>query len=330
MLPFKTYRLISFSCRQAGAWVACCLIAALLLIPVAPVWAAPKDQGTIAVIYPEIGEPYRSIFAQIIEGIETRAKGRVVNLAIGQNPDAAELNEHLRRHEAKAVIALGRQGMKAAIALNRNISIIVGGVLAVPESEAYGLYLNSLSPDPALLFSRLKGMMPGVRRIFAVYDPRQNAWMIRLAKSAARAQGVELVVYEAQDLRGAMRAYQEIFAAADGNRDALWLPQDSTTVEESSVLPMVLQESWKRSMAVFSSNFGHVKRGVLFSLYPNNVELGRHLAGSALNLLASGESGGGGISPLRDVLMAVNLRTAKHLEVDVGSQQKIDMVFPEQ
>jgi putative ABC transport system substrate-binding protein len=153
---------------------------------------------------------------------------------------------------------------------------------------------------------------------------------MRLAKEAARAQGLELVLSEAQDLRGAVRAYQEVFAATDSRQDALWLPQDSTTVEDGAVLPMVLQESWSRNLAVFSSNFGHVKRGVLFSLYPNNVGLGRHLASSALGFLNSGDYSAHGMIPLREVLMAVNLRTAKHLGLNPGRSHGFDMTFPEQ
>jgi putative ABC transport system substrate-binding protein len=228
------------------------------------------------------------------------------------------------------VIALGRQGVKVASALDSNIGVVVGGVLSAPENESRNFQVNSLSPDPALLFSRLKGMMPKVRRVFTVYDPRQNAWMIRLAKEAARAQGLEFSAYEAQDLRGAMRTYQEILAAADTSQDALWLLQDSTTVEDSTVLPLVLQESWTRNLAVFSSSFGHVRRGVLFSLYPNNVELGRHLAGSALGFMAAGGNNAPGMIPLREVLMAVNLRTAKHLGINASRQQGFDMTFPEQ
>ncbi|TAN79543.1 MAG: hypothetical protein EPN14_05900 [Gallionella sp.] len=292
--------------------------------------AQASATGTIAVIYPDIGEPYRSIFTQIIEGIEGKAKGRVANFAVGANVDVGELNNSLRRQDAKVVIALGRQGMKIASALDSNIGVVVGGVLTAPEDEARNVQVNSLSPDPALLFSRLKGMMPRAQRVFTVYDPRQNAWMMRLAKEAARAQGLELVAYEARDLRGAMRIYQEIFATADGKQDALWLPQDSTTVEDSAVLPLVLHESWARNLAVFSSSFGHVRRGVLFSLYPNNVGLGRHLAGSALDFLASGENGVSGMTPLREVLMAINLRTAKHLGINAGQPQSFDTVFPEQ
>lgn len=286
--------------------------------------------GGIAVIYPDIGEPYRSVFTQIIDGIEDRAKGRVANFAVGPNVNVGELNNSLRRQDTKVVIALGRQGMKVANSLDSNIGVVVGGVLSAAEGGARVLQVNSLSPDPALLFSRLKKMMPSTRRIFTVYDPRQNEWLIQLAKEGAAVHGVELVTYPVQDLRSAMRAYQEIIAKADNRQDALWLPQDSTAVEESTVLPFVLQESWNNNLAVFSSSFGHVKRGVLFSLYPDNVELGRHLAGDALGLLASGNKEASALVPLREVLMAVNLRTAKHLGLNTARIQSFDMAFPEQ
>jgi putative ABC transport system substrate-binding protein len=286
--------------------------------------------GSIAVIYPDIGEPYRSVFAQIINGIEEKAKGRVSNFAVGPNVDVGELNDSLRKQDTRVVIALGRQGVKVASALEGNYGVVVGGVLMAPGEEVRNLQVNSLSPDPALLFSRLKGMMPKVRRIFTVYDPRQNEWMMKLAREAALAQGLEFVAYEAQDLRSAMRAYQEIMAEVDNSKDALWLPQDSITVEESTVLPMVLKESWDNNLAVFSSSFGHVRRGVLFSLYPNNVELGRHLAGSALGLIASGATETSSMLPLREVLMAINLRTAKHLGLNISRPQSFDMAFPEQ
>ncbi|TAN71641.1 MAG: hypothetical protein EPN17_00740 [Methylobacter sp.] len=285
-------------------------------------------ESSIAVIYPDIGEPYRTVFAQIIDGI--KAKTQIVDYAVGSTVDIDALNNSLRQQNIKVVIALGRQGLKIASNLDSNIGVVAGGVIAVPENERRNLPVNSLSPDPALLFSRLKGLMPAARRIFTVYDPRQNSWLIPIAKDAALAQGLELVAYQAQDVRSAVRFYQDIFAAADSNQDALWLLQDSTTVEDGSVLPLVLQESWNRTLAVFSSNFGHVRRGVLFSLYPDNTELGRHLAAMALTFLASGDYGEHGMILLREVLTAVNLRTAKHLELNIGPQQDFDLVFPEQ
>ena len=317
-------------CMGIGA-----LLALSLLTCASVAWALPpgaarsQAAGGIAVIYPDLGEPYRSIFAQIIGGIEDKTKGRVVAVPIGAEVNAGELNDTLHRQGVRVAIALGRQGMKAATVLDRNIGVVVGGVLVSQSSEARNMQVHILSPDPALLFSRLKEMMPKVRRVFVVYDTRQNAWMMRQAKEAARTHGVEFVAHDAQDLRSAMRAYQEIFANADPRHDALWLPQDSTTVEESTVMPLVLQESWSRALAVFSSNFGHVKRGALFSLYPDNTELGRRLGASAQAMLASGASDGSGMAPLREVLIAVNLRTAKHVGANATRDQGFDMMYPE-
>jgi putative ABC transport system substrate-binding protein len=304
------------------------LLGGLLLFMSLTTCAAGED--TIAVIYPDIGEPYREIFTKIIVGIEDKAGTGLAKYPVRSDTDITMLKASLLRHHTKVVIALGRQGMKTATALGNDIRVVVGGVLTVPKNETQGQLVISLSPDPALLFARMKALMPATKRVFVVYDPRINGWLITLAKEAARTQGLELVEHEAHDLRSAVRFYQEIFSAADSHSDVLWLPQDSTTVEESSVLPLVLQESWSQDIAVFSSNFVHVRRGILFSLYPDNVALGKSLAGLAQGMLVSGNDGTHGMMPLRDVQSAVNLRTAQHLGITSARYQGFDLTFPEQ
>ena len=292
--------------------------------------ALAAGENRIAVIYPDIGEPYRGIFEKIIEGIEEKAGERVAKHPLKPDTDIATLKSSLLRQNTKVVIALGRQGMNTATALHNDIGLVVGGVFTVPESEARAQPVISLTPDPALLLSRMKALMPATKRVFVVYDPALNDWLIKLAKEAARAQGLELVAYEAQDLRSAVQHYQQIFSTIDGRSDVLWLPQDTTTVEESSVLPMVLQESWNLDIAVFSSNSAYVRRGVLFSLYPDNLGLGKSLAELALAILRSGNYEKRGMMPLRDVQSAVNLRTAKHLRLKTARLQDFDTTFPEQ
>ena len=138
------------------------------------------------------------------------------------------------------------------------------------------------------------------------------------------------MAYKAQNLRKAVGYYRQIFSQADGRSDALWLPQDPTTVEDSSILPLVLQDSWNNNLAVFSSNFGYVQRGVLFSLYPDNAGLGKSLATLAQDMLTLGENGRHGLMPLRDVQSAVNSRTAKHLGIDTSRLKNFDKLFPDQ
>jgi putative tryptophan/tyrosine transport system substrate-binding protein len=282
----------------------------------------------LAVVYPDLGEPYRSVFAKIIEGIEDASKMTMRSYPIGANIDSSELNAQLKRNGTRVVIALGRQGLKATAGLDKEIPVVVGGVLAMPESDSRAMTSVSLTPDPSLLFSRLKNLLPGTKRVIVVYSP-QNEWLIKLAREAARAQNIELAAFEARDLATAARMYDSAFGTSDSKRDAVWLPQDSTTVDEGTILPLVLKESWNRSVPVFSSSFLHVKKGALFALYPNNIELGRTLASSAMAV--AGDARRRGLVPLRDVHTAVNLRTASHIGLNIGYQQQrsFDSIFPE-
>lgn len=316
--------------REQGVIALCVvLFFSSVLVATLPVWSAGVD--AIAVIYPDIGEPYRNIFEEIIKGVEDKVGTQVVNYPVNDNTDIVKLKASLQHQNIRVVIALGRQGMKTATTLSDSFKVVVGGVLTVPEKEARGQPVINLSPDPALLFTRMKALLPMTKRIFVVYDPNFNGWLIKLAKETASAQGLELVTYQAQDMRGAVGSYQKVFSVADGRSDALWLPQDPTTVEDSSILPLVLQESWNQSIAVFSSNFGYVRRGVLFSLYPDNEELGKSLAGLAEGILnTDGETETRGMMPLRDVQSAVNLRTAKHLGISLARLKNFDTAFPEQ
>jgi putative ABC transport system substrate-binding protein len=298
----------------------------LLALPLARAVADESARG-IAVLYPDIGEPFRSVFSTIINGIEDQAKGRVSSIAVGASPNLPDIQAELRKRDVRTVIALGRNGLKVANALDKQWAVVAGGVLSVPEAQARDFAVNSLAPDPSLLFARLKALMPAARRVMVVFDPRQNDWLIRLARDAAKDQGLEVWALEAADLKSAVAKYREVLANADPKKDVLWLPQDSTTVDETVVMPLVLEECWGRGLLVFSSNVTHVKRGVLFSLYPDNLELGRALGRMALGPIASLPKG---LAPLREVRLAVNTRTASHLGLSLdGRRLRFDMVFPE-
>ena len=112
--------------------------------------ALGSGDAPIAVVYPDI-EPYRSVFEQIITGIEDKARDRVARFAVAPNVDIDELKSNLRRKNVKVVIALGQQGMKIATRLDRDMGVVVGGVIAPPANEMRDVPVNSLSPAPALL-----------------------------------------------------------------------------------------------------------------------------------------------------------------------------------
>lgn len=286
----------------------------------------PRPQPAIAVLFPDIGEPYRGVFLKIIDGIEDKTKARVISIPINANHNPAELNANLHKQEVKVVIALGRIGIKAGNALDHDLKLMIGGVTSIGPSDAERASVSSLAPDPAMLFARLKNLTPHVKRVWVVYDPLQNAWLIKLAQQAAKAQGLELVAQEAPDIKTALQLYQQILSRSDPKLDALWLPQDSTTVQDSVVLPLLLRSTWSNNLTVFSSNVSHVNQGVLFALFPDNFEYGRKLGQLALQ--ANRPSG---MQPLREVQMAFNKSTASHLRISPSQAQLDDfqLIFPE-
>src|SRR5580692_337131 len=56
------------------------------------------DASAIAVIYPDLGEPFRSVFNKIIEGVEEQLNRRVNTYPVGPNSNVAELNGQLKRN----------------------------------------------------------------------------------------------------------------------------------------------------------------------------------------------------------------------------------------
>jgi putative ABC transport system substrate-binding protein len=306
-------------------------LAALCAGACLPALATPELARSVAVLYPDIGEPFREVFTTIQAGVRQQLDAPVTGYAVGADATLPALADQLQSSGVRAVIALGRSGLKAARLLDPAAVLVIGCVLGVPEPQLQRAYaVHNLAPDPALVFAQLRRLLPGVRRVYAVTDPAQNGWLLKLAHDAALVHRLELVHHEATDLKGASRAYEQTLAGLEPRRDALWLPQDVTTVDDGALLALLLREAWQRGFALLSSNVLHVRRGALFALYPDNAALGRTLARSAQEAMQAPRPAALGMVPLRDVLVAANHRTAAHLGIalDVHAQ-RIDKLYPE-
>ncbi len=290
--------------------------------------AATAARGThVAVIYPKLEEPFGTVFQQIVSGIESVVEHPVVSIALAGSDAVEAVEAILRERGTNVVIALGRHGLQVATSLAERLPVVGGAVLASPVDDSGADTVVSLTPDPALLFQRLTTLSPRSRRVFVVHSRPQNDWLIALARQSAKQLGLELVATPAPDRRAALRAYQEIMREAHP-MDAIWLPQDSLVIDRDVILPYVLQESWDRSLVLFSSTLGHVQRGALFALYPDNRRMGERLASSALSL-SERRGAAQRVEPLRELLAAVNVRTASHLGLNLDdSLADYALTFP--
>lgn len=291
--------------------------AVVVLCLLFPVEAKAADVS-VSVIYPETAPPYQHVFVEILNGIQAALGDHLQRHAVSESEDPAPLTAALRRDPPQAVITLGRSALNAYQATRMTLPHVVGALDASPQRNPR-LSGISLSVDPSVLFAALSRLSPHTQRVYVVYHPDRDQWLIDLATPAAARFGLALVPFTAIDLPSSAKRFWSILNTANPDSDALWLPISSRLIDDQHILPTIIKTSWSRRLIVFSNNLGHADMGVLLAFYPDNAALGQRLANMAIEMAAT-PALVPGIQPLRDVKSALNVRVANHLGLDVGPQ----------
>ncbi len=286
------------------------------------VWAC-AHAGPVGVYYPEIDGPYGSVFAQILQGIREVLGADAV---VSPRPSTAETPAGTFCNACKTSIALGQRGLEEALRRHPPQRIVAGAIRSLPASAQREITGVSLMPDPGAMFARLKALYPKVRRVSLVYQPTQSGWWVALARAAGEQQQLVLRALAADTLRDAAQHYETLYRSRQPG-DVIWLLPDHLASHEQTMLPHLLERAWDLNLPIVSTNPAHVRSGALLALYPDNRALGAHLARLALDL-EQGTVPHIGLTPLADVRVAYNVRTANHLDLRAPSTFGVDLVFP--
>ena len=276
---------------------------------------SPSAAATLAVVYPEVPAPYKQVFEQIIEGIKAKHVGPMVKYPIESPVTPENLLSQMGEDQVDMVVTLGRRGLSYNKALNGQYPLVTGALPIKPN----GISGVSLIADPIKLFKQLNTLSPKTRNVHVVHTEK-SLWLIEKAQQAAQASDLNLISYKASDIREAVKHYQKILETAEPEVDSIWLPLDSITANEKVILPLLLRESWDNNLIVFSSKPGHVKRGLLFTIFPDSEQDGVRLAEMLNAMFNEGKAPGVELSNSEKV--GVNLRTASHLGLEYSSQLK--------
>lgn len=310
----------------------CRLLLLMLLASMLPAFAetapalSPSPQMRIAVIYPRVREPFRSVFRAIADGVVAQNAGPTDVLEVATEDSAQAISARLLASQTGAAVLLGKYGLTLSGSIDPRLNRVVGAVFAAPDELPEGVFAISLAPSPHSLFGKLRELAPAVQHISVVYGADSNAWLIELAQAEAPASGHTLTPILKENIRDGASAYRALLEQLQPPLDALWLPQASPFLDEKSVLQMILRAAWDRNIVVFSSNPSHVPKGALFALFPDNTAMGRHLAQVAVERRPRS---GPQVEALEQLNTAINIRTADHLGLSLNAADKrFDMVFP--
>lgn len=301
-----------------------------MITPVFFCWTVFAEQSDdVAIFYPNASEPYKSIYQEIVSGVEDAKDNdgpasQLITFSLVKDFDSQRIAQQLNSRNIKKIIVLGRSGLQLARALANDFTVI-SGALPITPSTIPGI---SLITDPEYLFRYLALVAPKVTTIHVAHS-QVNDWLIDLARSAAKSQGYQLDVKKVDSAKQAVKYYQTLFNVGLSQKDAIWLPIDRVSSQDKVTLPFILEKAWAQDVVVFSSKPSHAKRGALFSIYPDNYALGQQLYKMIQAFDNQPETQP--FSALISTLLAVNLRTAAHLGFKYSQDQKknFQLIFPE-
>jgi len=262
----------------------------------------------LLVVYPTVKAPYNKIYQDIIKGIRESYPGTTQKIELTSNDKNEVLRKGVKKYQPDIFITLGKKSLNEVSQLKLPVPIVAGAITKT-EQPVSGV---SMTPDPEVLLSNLLTMAPFVDNIYVVADFNRRDQLKR-AEAYLERQGKTLQREEAESLQQAADKYLNIITQATNN-DAIWLMRGAN-LNDPSILMLILEAAWKKKIVVFSSNPSHVKRGALFSVYPDNEKMGRALAEIAQQHEKQNNSPSTGLAPLKNVHLIVNKRTSKHLGI---------------
>lgn len=288
----------------------------------------------LVIVYPQVREPFARVFEEIVRGAEDGYEEQVQRVALKENQSPVDFVHVLDRQSP--VLVLGNRLARQVSEQNTEHRVIVGAV----NGEFNRVFGISLTPSFEAISNKLRFLVPAVKKVHVIANPRTTASDFDLISQASKMQGlqgVSLVIHEAEDIRSAATVYRNLMHTLDED-DAVWILPNGSFVN-NAMLSILLQESWERHFVVFSSNPVHVKRGALFSVYPNNYKMGLSL-GRIAQTVAENHSTTKGegedkqparkMQPLNDVFITLNERTSNHLGINLTDDMRaqIDLVLP--
>jgi putative ABC transport system substrate-binding protein len=275
----------------------------------------------LVIVYPQVREPFAQVFEEIVRGAEDGYEQQVQRVAMSENQSPVDFVHVLDRQSP--VLVLGNRLARQVSQHNTQHKVIVGAV----NGEFNQVFGISLTPSFEAISNKLSSLVPKVKKIHVITKPENTALDFDLVAGISLHKGYRVVIHEAEDIRSAAAVYRKLVETLDQD-DAVWILPNGSFVN-NAMLSILLQASWEKHFVVFSSNPIHVKRGALFSVYPNNYKMGLSL-GRLAQTVAKDRVANRQMQPLNDVFVTLNERTSNHLGISLTDDLRanIDLVLP--
>jgi len=161
-------------------------------------------------------------------------------------------------------------------------------------------------------FDYLHRLLPAARSVGVLYSASETGTIVEAARKAAPVHGFTLIAQAVDDPGAAVSA----LAALMERVDAVWTVADSHVLTQQSTSALILA-SLRRRIPMLGLSAAHVRAGTLAALSCDYADVGRQTGDIVLRVLRGEKPENIPVSSPRKVTLALNLRTAKHLDVSI-------------
>lgn len=256
-----------------------------------------------------------SMFNEAVVGFKVRCKGEYLEYDIeGKKEKAINVFKELQKKNPDVVITLGEIASVYGKYFLKNIPIVFS---MVTDPDIYGLRgenitgVSRMAPVDIQLRA-LKEIIPDVRKVGVIYNPKRTSRLVESARNIASAIGIELLPARVDSREDAPRTFR-IFAAQ--GIDAFWLIPDPTVVTPQ-FFKLIRDYTLTNAIPLLAFSPDFVKAGALLSLSPTYTTIGDQTCRIALKILDGVSPSEIPISYPKAYILSFNLKVAKKIGLE--------------
>lgn len=285
------------------------------------------DEGhKYCLIKPETQGNYRYVLDEVSKGVFSRIEN-IITITVPKN---AKTSAGVANSSCKGtgMITLGTKSL--AFGRRANPNSIVAGMVPFKTPQKGIIQIEYTAPAN-LFIKNLKTIKPSIRTIHVMHRVEGLSDRYRNSiQDAANNHNTEVIFHKISDSRSRGKQYQSVINLMHADFDALWIQSDKYNRDFYLVLNWILKESWRKRLVVFSSNLTPVKRGALFSLYPDNFDYGQRLAEVASARINGAPQITANTASLNTAKLAINRVALSRItgSLELMNTLDADFVFP--
>ncbi len=251
-------------------------------------------------------------YAALAAGFAAEARATLEEVTLEEGTEAAaKVFKRLGENPPALVLAIGPA---AAVGARRQFADVPIVFVMVPYFQKYELEGSNitgiaLTSDLSLELAAVKAMLPQVKRVGVLADPRHSLKFIDEAAGYASNKGLSLVRIDLDSVANLEKA----LAAARSKIDALVMISDRT-VGNAAVVQRLIAWTNEEKLPLVGLAPGQVKQGALLSLSPAATGLGLQAGRLANRILHEKvDPGALAVANPEGVDLTLNLVTARRL-----------------